>query len=803
MAQPVWVLSVDLQTKTATFQTGLAEAAKSARSAFNDIKSEGSAMGAGTSYSMMEARHSVMLLGEEFGVHLPRALSTFIASLGPIGPALEAAFPFLAVAVGATLLIQALVKMHEAGEKLSEDQVKFGTAVQVAFNTLEEKIIQARIRTDELKNDHLGALKLQLDLIDRQSMAELVHSFEEVAKAADVVMKDLEGHWYSFGKGSEGALHALNLFQTQYDSLLAQGKGEAASGLLHGTVDQAQKVLKALEDTEQFNKHDQDDSSYQKGIAAARVLQGIHVETGVSLTKQIEAQRNLVDALQAQIHLEQQNAELKALDKGNAGKTAGNAASAQAAAGAREAAESQLRMGEQSVSAQKATADAALSIHRASLEARLASDLDFAGRERDVQLAGNAAEIAGLDKSGKDYTNQLKALKDKALEISSEYDTKVAELTAKESEAAANRDLQILESGERQKIEATRQGTAARLAAILDGIKQEESLGLQDTNFFRDLLNQRAEAIRQSAEEEGKLKQDAAREAGDNDAKMGELSVTAEKEQMALTDSTRRISAQQRVTEDTKLANDEYAIKLAAMQKEIAGLDTSGNDYLNKLKQLQDKEKQLTQQHENDIAKIKDQATIESNQRILSEYDQFANGIAASLTKTIMGHQTWSHMLISLGDQVVGNMIENSIKIILANDMTKRSDAAKAARSAYKIGEDMGPAGVVLGPVFAAAAFMGVMAFQGGTDSVPGINGGDRVPAMLERGEGVVPGGVMDGLRSMARSGTMGGGTTNHVHIRPTYHVQTIDGDGMHDALEKHTDQLQQHFEHALRRMNK
>jgi hypothetical protein len=115
MAQPVWVLSVDLQTKTATFQSGMADAAKSARGAFTEIKSGSGEMGREVGGNMMEARHGVMLLGEEFGIHLPRALSTFIASIGPIGAAMEAAFPFLAIAVGATLLIEALVHMHEAG----------------------------------------------------------------------------------------------------------------------------------------------------------------------------------------------------------------------------------------------------------------------------------------------------------------------------------------------------------------------------------------------------------------------------------------------------------------------------------------------------------------------------------------------------------------------------------------------------------------------------------------------------------------------------------------------------------------
>ena len=146
MAQPVWILSVDLQTKTATFQSGLSDAAKGARSAFTDIKSGSGEMGRAVSGNMMEARHGVMLLGEEFGIHLPRALTSFIASIGPIGAAMEAAFPFLAIAVGATLLIEHLAKMHEAGEKLTQDQVHFGTTVQNAFNQLDEELTHAAQR---------------------------------------------------------------------------------------------------------------------------------------------------------------------------------------------------------------------------------------------------------------------------------------------------------------------------------------------------------------------------------------------------------------------------------------------------------------------------------------------------------------------------------------------------------------------------------------------------------------------------------------------------------------------------------
>jgi hypothetical protein len=140
---------------------------------------------------------------------------------------------------------------------------------------------------------------------------------------------------------------------------------------------------------------------------------------------------------------------------------------------------------------------------------------------------------------------------------------------------------------------------------------------------------------------------------------------------------------------------------------------------------------------------------------------------------------------------------------MLAMDMTKEKDAAAAARKAFNIGMSMGPAGIVLGPVFGAAAFAAVMAFEKGGE-VPGVGRGDIVPAMLEPGEGVVPKGVMAGLSDMARNGGMDrSGTTYHVHVRPTYHVQTIDGNGMQAALEKHTDVLQRHFETAVRKMNR
>ncbi len=243
MAQPVWTLSVDLQTKTATFQTGMADAAKAARGSFNDIKSGAEDMARTTSGSMMESRHGVMLLGEEFGVHLPRALTSFIASIGPVGEAMAAAFPFLAIIVGATLLLEHLSKLKEAGEKLTQSQTNFGTTVANVLGGLNDKLLEAGIRTDELNHDHLGALEKQLQLIDHASLKDLTSAFETLAKGADLTFAQLKTSWYQFGAGSTGAKHALEEFKAQYDSLLAKGKEGQAADLLAGTRKSAEHVL--------------------------------------------------------------------------------------------------------------------------------------------------------------------------------------------------------------------------------------------------------------------------------------------------------------------------------------------------------------------------------------------------------------------------------------------------------------------------------------------------------------------------------------------------------------------------------
>lgn len=726
MAQPVWVLSVDLQTKSATFVSGMADAAKGARGSFNDIKQGAAEAGKETGASMTEARHSVMILGEEFGVKIPRALAGFVASLGPIAGVMESAFPFAAIALGATLFIEHLHKAKEEAEKLAESQEKFHTTAHNAFNALDQKLLQAQIHADELNKNHLAALHHQLEMIDRQSMDELVHSFETVSKAADEVFAHLKTSWYEMGVGSQGAQHALTKFKGEYDALLAAGKSGEASDLLAGTLHSAERVLalqKQFVDNQSLAETGKNRqglaADYQKFVEAHSELKKLGLDGGNE--KEVQSQQALVDVLKTQLEIEGKVAELKRTQSSNATKTVGNEMAAEAE------------------------------------------------RALFAQIRSEQAAEAAQDRLREE-----------------------------------NRQRRITEIEEEQKeiIAATEKGTTARLAAIDAGIKVANNKGLQETSFYRSLLTSRVETVREMATEEARLQAEAGKQAAEHGQKMSELQLAADQEAARVRMSAKRVTIQELIDQEVLAANQEFAIKQQAFEREIQALDRHAKDYQNKLKALQDKETELVRQHENQVTQIRDKAEIDRNQKSLSAMNQLVSMTSTGLANVIMRHETMAAMLESIGDKVLTGMLENTIRSLLLLDFDREKTAAKAARTAYTWGwEHGGPAAPALATTMGALAFAATMAFaEGGI--VPGVGRGDIVPAMLTPGEHVADKELTNGLRSMVRNG--GADNRPHItlHVRPTYNVNTIDGDGMRDALDKHSDELERRMSQMVRRFN-
>lgn len=196
-------------------------------------------------FSRTEARHAAHMLG------MNRAVGGFVATLPGVGAAMSMAFAPLAIMeliewVGKG--VEKLVEFGKSSEKLADDELAFKNAGLDAFNSVDEKILEAQKKTDELSGDHLGALQKQLKLIDMATMKDLVASFEVADKAALDFFKDTGGRWYSFDAGSKGATHALKEFGDQYEHLLKVGgkdNEKAAADLLTGTLASAQKVRDA------------------------------------------------------------------------------------------------------------------------------------------------------------------------------------------------------------------------------------------------------------------------------------------------------------------------------------------------------------------------------------------------------------------------------------------------------------------------------------------------------------------------------------------------------------------------------
>jgi hypothetical protein len=720
MSNNVWSLSVDLSTKTAVFTTGLSDAAKAARGSFQEIKSGAREMGRATSGSMMEARHGVMLLGEEFGIRLPRALTTFIASIGPVGAAMEAAFPFLAIIVGATLLLEHLSKLKEAGQQLTNSQLNFGTTVANVLNGLNDKLLQAGIRADELRGDHLAALNKELQAIDHQSMDDLVRAFDAISKASDKTFADLKTSWYQWSAGSAGAKNALEAFKAQYESLLAQGKNKEANDLLAGTRQSAEHVLelqKQIRDNQTTTgTHGTHQGDYTKFEQAANELK----RQGIGYTDQeVKAQQTLVDALRAQVAAQETVNATAQVEKGNKRQTEQNK----------------------------------------------------------------------VDTEG-----------DSAARLQAQTQRQAADEAQKMWEENYRRAVEGLQENERQKIDATREGSAARLAAIDSAIKEEESKGLQETGFYRGLLTSRVELTRQMAEEQSKLTAEAGKIDAEHGQKMGELQVQADKEAAQLRLSARRVTDQERVASDTQIANEEYQVQLAANAKEIDALDKGAKDYENKLKALQDKQLELVREHENQVTAIKEKAEEDRNRRILAAQEAAENAEARSLSRALMGQKSFAVEMRSLASQVASGLMENALKAMIADDMTKPHDAAAAARKAYLAGMQFPfPANLVIGPALGAMAFASVMAFETG-GLVPGVGNRDSVPAMLTPGEAVLPKRLTENLTHAARSGSSGQEIHVHNHFSPQIHA--VDAEGVDRMLEKHGEKFNEHAANHIRKMN-
>lgn len=130
-----------------------------------------------------EARGSMMLLGEEIGVHIPRHLQAVIAKLPGVGAAFSAAFNAVAVLAIIEVIVKIVEKINaarEAAAKAAEGWAKLEAETRAHADALRLSNIQLENQIAKLNNKPENHVK--------EALAE---SIVEADKLADSLQKDI------------------------------------------------------------------------------------------------------------------------------------------------------------------------------------------------------------------------------------------------------------------------------------------------------------------------------------------------------------------------------------------------------------------------------------------------------------------------------------------------------------------------------------------------------------------------------------------------------------------------------------
>jgi hypothetical protein len=499
MAQSVWNLSVDLTTRTATFTTGLADAAKGARGSFNDIKASARDMGESTRGSMMEARHGVMLLGEEFGVHLPRGVTTFLASLGPVATAMQAAFPFLAIAVGATFLIEKLLKIGETAEKTSKEWVAISDATAKWGESSKKELLDVQIQIDKLTRDKLKELGDTLKKIDLTTLDHLKSEFDGVGKKADEAFTKMRSNsvltFLGMGNGVEDVQQMFASAMDKINADLAKGDQKQLATDLKAAGDQMWNLAAPTYDLVQR-------------------LREAHNELGASRIESDAHYQSLLKAHGVMVSMTEEAAEQHKIEKDKAGLATDTITPIHNATDPRIASELKKQLAlYMETNAHKAEADGKLSEERMKMESdvtryfaaeytkQVESALRAAEQQHAAASRANDEQIKGVESARR--ISQLGLASDASAYIISkqEEQTRVKELLQKEQSdlhAAHEREIAEQQSfiSQMQSLAATTSGKTQE-GALAQAAQAQDKLTASARQYNEEMARTTA-AIRAS-----------------------------------------------------------------------------------------------------------------------------------------------------------------------------------------------------------------------------------------------------------------------------------------------------------------
>jgi hypothetical protein len=194
-----------------------------------------------SAHELGEARHAIRGLGEEIGVHMPRFVSTYLASLGPVAGVMSMAFAPIAI-VGIIEMLGHLPKAIQGGidslrgwgaaaKKEFEDSVRFTHEMQKAVEEAADAEYKARMTAgkagagktaaeEAVQNHALGeALNQQAEAHGRiLSLTREIHALDSKYPMGSPARATEEAYtWLTKGKERDQATKLLEQAKKDYE----------------------------------------------------------------------------------------------------------------------------------------------------------------------------------------------------------------------------------------------------------------------------------------------------------------------------------------------------------------------------------------------------------------------------------------------------------------------------------------------------------------------------------------------------------------------------------------------------------
>jgi hypothetical protein len=359
---------------------------------------------------------------------------------------------------------------------------------------------------------------------------------------------------------------------------------------------------------------------------------------------------------------------------------------------------------------------------------------------------------------------------------------------AAKAEEAQNKEAEAEQRGLDKRLhieeEYYKKSQEMKKRAAEDKQKDDEIALRADEAFTHEIQEQDAER--------NKIAQDLGKEEADTTRKMAERKYQAAEEAIKQMEKLGQMHGQAVVDAEVKAQNDVYKAQMQAYQLEIGALDKNSKDYEVKLKAMQDRELELTRDHETKLTQIVTQAEEERKQKVIQAENQMGNVAAETAAKSIIQGKNMEQAFERVGGQMMQTALTNLLQIETVQGRKRLGDARTAAADAFESAGNP-----ILGGIEAAGAFAAVMAFASG-GIVPGVEKNDVVPAMLTPGEAVLPKNLVDNLKQSGGA-PQNGDTHIHRHYHE-YHMHAIDGPSVERMLEKHADKFEKHAESHFRK---